>query len=182
MNKTEQILKTSQVILTIIEMDDGINKYLKKADLNFSKNKVEIVTKILNILSVNDDNTSILSEIIETLTEIMEDGKIKLNEIIKLVNVIVKNIKNVKNINITEFSNEDFAVLVKLLIIILYETESIDINTEIELIFNSIDSCVLLIEQMDKINIKINSNNKDNITTVIDKNVSLKCLCFRFEF
>lgn len=134
MDKTEKIISTSQLILTILESDKEINKYLEKANISINKNKQTSIARILGILS---NNQSSLDEIIDTLIDITEDGKIKLNEMIKLVNVLIKNIKN---IDITKFNvaNEDFAVLLKLILVILDETGVINIKNDEKLVFDSI--------------------------------------------
>lgn len=161
--KAENMLKTSEAIVTILQTDEGINNYLKKSDLKIGNKQLEIINKVLEILSVNtsNDEQSPLNELLDTLSEVMEDGKLKLNEMIKLVNVLVKNVKNI-NVDSIEFGNEDFAVLLKLLIIILDETNVIDIDGDEELIFNSIDSCVFLIEQLGEVKIEIGNDNEKN--------------------
>jgi hypothetical protein len=160
MDETEKILNTSQLVLTILESDEGINKYLKKTNISIDKNKQTSITKILSVLSNDVDGKSSLNEIIDTLTDITEDGKIKLNEIIKLVNVLIK---NVKDIDITEFNidNEDFAVLLKLILVILDETGVINIEDDGKLVFDSIDSCVFLLNQMQEVEVEINDSDSD---------------------
>lgn len=177
--KAENMLKTSEAIVTILQTDEGINNYLKKADLKIGDKQLEIINKVLEILSVNtsDNEQSPLNELLDTLAEVMEDGKLKLNEMIKLVNVLVKNVKNI-DVDSIEFGNEDFATLLKLLIIILDETKVIDIDNDQELIFNSIDSCVFLIEQMGEVKIEIGSDkdsekNNEKDSDDDDTNVSL---------
>lgn len=164
MDKTEKLLKTSEALVTILQTDDGINNYLKKADLKIGENQLQVINKVLQILSENSpvvNEQFALNELLETLSEIMEDGKLKLNEMIKLVNVLVKNVKNI-NVDAIEFGNDDVGVLLKLLIIILDETNVIDIKEQENMIFTSIDTCVFLINQMGEIKIEICSAVDDN--------------------
>lgn len=167
MDKTEKLLKTSEALVTILQTDDGINNYLKKADLKIGENQLQVINKVLQILSENSpvvNEQFALNELLETLSEIMEDGKLKLNEMIKLVNVLVKNVKNI-NVDAIEFGNDDFGVLLKLLIIILDETNVINIKEQENMIFTSIDSCVFFIDNIGEIKIEIGSAVDDETIT-----------------
>lgn len=197
MGETEKVLKTTETILTMLQLDDGINKYLEKANINIKQKDKDLINKLLALLTDYSLKEDPIGQIIEVLSDIMEDGKIKLNEIIKLMNVLIKNIKNI-NISNIEVSNEDFALLLKVIIIILDDVKVIDMDKQEETIFDTIDSCVFLIDQFEEIEIGVdtsnshddsvtvnndnNDKNGDNKVEIVDESVSCKCLCFRFKF
>jgi len=192
MEKTEKVLKTTETMLNILQTNDGINKYLKIANINIKEKNKKIIEKLLSLLSDYSLKEDPIGEIIDTLIDIMEDNKIKLNEMIKLMNTLIKCIGSINITNI-EITNEDFALLLKLIIIILDETDVINIDEQDEMIFDSIDSCVFLIDQFKEIKIDVDTNNNDTnnndnninnepIAEVVEESSSCKCLCFKFRF
>jgi hypothetical protein len=160
MNKTEQVIKTSQLVLMILESDEGINKYLEKANLSINDEKKQSISRILGALSNGVDEQSPLNDIIETLSDVMEDGKFKLNEMIVLMNVLVKHVKDI-DLSEIEIENEDFATLLKLIIIVLDETNVVEMGEDTDFIFTSIDTSVFLIDQIKEINVEINDDKSD---------------------
>lgn len=191
MEGTEKVLKTTESILTVLQTNNGINKYLNKADIYVEEKDRELLNELLILLTDYSLKEDPIGQIIETLFDIMEDDKIKVNEIIKLLNVLIKNIKNIKNINSSniKIENKDFALLLKTIIIILDDIDIIDIDEQAQSIFNTIDSCVFLIDQFDDINIEVNNNYKNNNKNNDKNNVemvyessSCKCFCLIFRF
>ena len=112
-------------------------------------------------------------KLLKPLSDVMKDGKFKLNEMITLMNVLVKNVRNI-DFSDSQIDNEDFAILLKLIIIVLDETNVIDTGKDIDGIFNSIDSSVFLIDQFQEINIEKNDDKPKK------KGFTVKFFCIKF--
>lgn len=199
MDKQEKTIKTVEVVLKILENDSEMNKYLSKGNIHVDENKQQLISKILNLFS--NENSHPINEVVDTLEDVLEDKKIKLSEMVKLVNVFVKIIKDLKITRI-EIGNEELVIVIKLIMIILDEIKIINIeNNELELIFETIDSCVFLFDQLDEVEINTISDkdseknsekdseknsekdsDKETNTTIIDEKLTCKCLCFKFRF
>ena len=159
MDKTEKAIKTVEVMTTILQNNDEVNKYLEKAKLSLKDEQKDLVIQVMGMLSSGTDEGSPIANILDVVVDILDDGKIKLTEMPKLMNVLVKNIKA---IDIKEVNNEDHAVILKIVVFILDETKVIKIDDdELDLIMDSIDTAVFLFEQLDEIKIDI-VNDKDS--------------------
>lgn len=200
MDKQEKTIKTVEVLLKLLENDEEMNKYLSKGNIHINESKQQLVSKILNLFS--NEKSHPINTIIDALEDILEDKKIKLSEMVKLVNIFVKIIKDLKITRI-DIGNEELVIVIKLIIIIFDEIKIINIeNNELELIFETIDSCVFLFEQLDEVELEISTisdedskdskkskdskdskeSDKEINTTIIDEKSSCKFLCFKFKF
>ena len=92
-------------------------------------------------------------------TLIICENKVELHEIPKLINVIYECIININDLII---SSNDICILIKFIIFVLIDTETIDIiNNDYEVINQVIDSSIVLLSK--SIEIKVPKN---------------KCVCF----
>lgn len=146
--KTQQSFEIIQFITNI----DQVDKLLSKNLFSVPKDKLIKLLKVLNILSNETNGVIPLNNIIKTLDEIFKDGKLEIHEIPLLIKVLNENIlkQHISNIN-----SEDFALLLKLIIIILIELNVLKLNTtDIKIINTLIDTSLELLNI--QINIPIN--------------------------
>lgn len=125
-----------------------------------------ILIKLLNILSslsTEVNNNVPLSNIINALCEIFNDGVLEVTEIPLLIKVLHDNISIQ---NITNINSYDFSLLIKLLIIILMELEILKINSNDIVIITS-----LIDISLELLNIQIYLPNK----TLIKKYCCFLC-------
>ena len=159
MDKTEKVLKTIEVMTIILKNNDEFKKYLEIAKLSLNEKQIDLINEVMKILSHENSKTSSIANIIDVMVDVFEDGKIKLIEMPKLLNILFKNIK-IKNLK--EINNEDLEIILKIIILILNETKVIKIDeNEFDLIFESIDSSVFIFDQFEEININVTNNSPD---------------------
>jgi hypothetical protein len=139
----------SEIIVLISKIDE-VEKLLYKNCCSIPKDKLIKLIKVLLALSIETKNNIPLNNIINSLIDIFEDGKLEVYEIPLLIKILNENILKQ---NITNISSEDFSLFLKLLIIILVELNIIKLNsTDIKIINVLIDTSLELLN----INIKVN--------------------------
>ena len=142
-------LYNSEIIVLISKIDE-VEKLLHKNCCSIPKDKLIKLIKVLSALSIKTKNNIPLNNIINSLIDIFEDGKLEVHEIPLLIKILNENILKQ---NITNISSEDFSLFLKLLIIILVELNIIKLNsTDIKIINVLIDTSLELLN----INIKVN--------------------------
>jgi hypothetical protein len=134
------------------------NELVNKAKLTIEPKQYGLIKNIINYLvEVNNKKRPIDNIIKETL--IIYENKVELHDIPKLINVIYECIININDLII---SSNDICILIKLIIFVLIDTETIDIiNNDYEVINQVIDSSIVLLSK--SIEIKVPKN---------------KCVCF----
>ena len=147
-----EVSQISNLISNIEEVDKLLNKNL----CSIPKDQLVKLLKVLSALSVETNNVAPLNNIINSLTEIFNDGKLEIYEIPLLIKVLNE---NVLNQNITNIKSADFSLLLKLLIIILVELNLLKVNsTDIKIINALIDTSLELL------NIQIQIPNKEQLS------------------
>ena len=147
-----EVSQISNLISNIEEVDKLLNKNL----CSIPKDQLVKLLKVLSALSVETNNVVPLNNIINSLTEIFNDGKLEIYEIPLLIKVLNE---NVLNQNITNIKSADFSLLLKLLIIILVELNLLKVNsTDIKIINALIDTSLELL------NIQIKIPSKEQVS------------------
>ena len=133
----------SSQIVTLISKIDEVEKLLAKNLFSIPKDQLVKLLKVLTVLSNETNGVVPLNNIINSLNDIFNDGKLEVHEIPLLIKVLNENImkQNVNNI-----SSADFSFLIKLLIVILVELNVLKLNdTDIKIINALIDTSLELL-------------------------------------
>jgi hypothetical protein len=140
--------KTIPEMFLIILKQQENNVYCKKIGITISKDITEIINKIIEL------NPQLLSDIEQSIKNVLKDGKIDSNDIpefILIIQILYERLHNNKNLKINNKNIiETCSTIVKFVIRTLIEERKIEIDIEkkslfIEQLDKLIDSCMCLL-------------------------------------
>jgi hypothetical protein len=139
-------------ILKLLSNIDQVEQLLSKNLFSIPKNQLVKLLKVLVVLSNETNGVVPLNNIINSLNEVFQDGKLEVHEIPLLIKVLNENILQQ---HISNIDSDTFSLLLKLLIVILVELNILKLNTtDIKIINMLIDTSLDLLN----IQIKIPTN------------------------
>ena len=140
-------MESDKIIKFIEELllsDEKFKNFIESSFIKLNEKDLLKIKSILGYIIAKINGGSPISQIISEINEIISDGKIELYEIPKLVKTIYTSVEKLDNTVIIK--SDDVGTLIKIILFILIETNTIKLtNVQTSIISDIIDASVGLL-------------------------------------
>ncbi len=151
--------KIIKFIEELLMSDERFKNFIESSFIKLNKKDLLKIKSILGYMIAKINSDIPISQIISEINEIISDGKIELYEIPKLIKSIYTSVEKLDNTIIIK--SDDIGILIKIILFILIETNTIKLsNVQTSIISDIIDTSVELLNTQFIIKKPSNLNNK----------------------